>query len=97
MYDRGYGVSLGESWRPPEMAQIYAKEGRGILDSLHCQRLAQDLNLFRGGREMKSTGDYDEAGRLWESYSCPSYTTCWGGRFVKPDADHFSITHDGVR
>lgn len=94
--DKGYGVTLGESWRPPETAKLYAQEGRGISDSLHCLRLAQDLNLFKETRLLSSLEEYWPAGLIWESYKTAAYTTVWGGRFERPDADHFSILHQGV-
>jgi len=95
--DKGYGVTLGESWRPPETAALYAKEGRGISDSLHCLRLAQDLNLFKGTQLLTSLQDYWPAGLIWESYKTGDCITVWGGRFSKPDADHFSVFHDGIQ
>ena len=46
IFDNGHSVTFGETFRTPEQAEIYAKEGKGIKDSLHCKRLAVDLNLF---------------------------------------------------
>jgi len=39
-------VSIGEVFRTNEQAEIYAKQGKGIINSLHCKKLAIDLNLF---------------------------------------------------
>ena len=46
IFKTGYYCTLGECWRSPEQAEIYVKQGKGIKNSLHCQRLAIDLNLF---------------------------------------------------
>jgi hypothetical protein len=93
--ERGYEVTLGESWRPPEMAKIYAAQGRGITNSLHWSRLAVDLNLFLGGKQLTKSEEYKEVGELWESKSGKDYKCAWGGRFS--DGNHFSIEHNGVR
>lgn len=91
-YDLGYRITLGEAYRPPETAKQYAVEGRGISNSLHTVRLALDLNLFRNGSYLTKTEDYLELGEYWESLG-----GSWGGRFSKPDGNHFSLAHDGVR
>lgn len=92
---RGYEITMGECWRPPEMAKIYAADGRGVASSLHCIRLGVDLNLFKDGRYLVKNEEYKEAGEIWESYSTDEYTCSWGGSFG--DSGHFSITHGGVR
>lgn len=91
----GYECSLGEAWRPPETAEAYAKDGRGISNSLHTKRLAIDLNLFKDGKFLTRTVDYQKAGEHWESFSQEEFTCVWGGRFG--DGNHFSIEHEGVR
>lgn len=88
----GYAVTLGEAFRPPEVAQIYAREGRGIADSLHTSRLAIDLNLFRDGKYLSRTESYIELGEWWESQG-----GAWGGRFRKADGNHFSLEHEGKK
>lgn len=45
----GYGVTLGDAYRLPEQAKTNAASGSGIAKSLHCERLAIDLNLFKDG------------------------------------------------
>lgn len=89
----GFGVTLGEAYRTPEQARRYASEGKGISDSLHTDRLAIDLNLFRDRSFLTRTEDYKLAGEIWESYSTPDFTFCWGGHFG--DGNHFSISHGG--
>lgn len=98
LHGKGYDVTLGEAYRPPEMAAIYAKEGRGIANSLHTQRLAIDLNIFDCmGKFLVDLADLEIVGAYWESLSTAEYTHCWGGRFAKPDADHFSVEYQGVK
>jgi hypothetical protein len=91
----GYEVTEGESWRPPETAALYAKEGRGISNSLHLIRLAWDCCLFKGGKFLTRTEDYRELGEWWEKQSTEELELCWGGRFG--DGNHFSAKHNGVR
>ena len=102
---RGYLVTMGECWRSPETAEIYAKEHKGIVNSVHCLRLACDLNIFTSaGKQLVSKDDYKFAGEIWKSYGemlerCnqESVQTIWGGDFQpNPDADHFSIGHQGI-
>ena len=90
----GYAVTLGEAWRPPEMIRVYALDGRGSVDSLHGLRLAVDLNLFKGGRCLTGTEDHRQLGEWWEQQHP---RCCWGGRFKRPDGNHYSFTPDGVR
>lgn len=93
--DRGYEVTLGEAWRPLQMAEIYASQGKGISNSLHGKRLAVDLNLFRGQTFLRDTEDYRELGEWWEKQSEGEVVCSWGGRFQ--DGNHFSLAHEGVR
>lgn len=92
---RGYQVTFGEAWRPPEMAEIYAKQGKGIKNSLHTQRLAIDLNLFRDGVYFGASESYKPLGEWWEQQSTADIECCWGGRFTTPDGNHFSASHGG--
>lgn len=81
-------VTMGECYRTPEMAEIYAKQGKGIKDSLHCKRLAVDLNLFIDGVYITDTESYKILGEKWKSL----HPDCrWGGDFSKPDGNHFQL------
>lgn len=93
--DLGFEVSIGEVWRPPETAQLYAKKGGGIANSLHCDKLAIDINLFKGDLWLRRTKDHAELGAWWEAQSTADYKCCWGGHF--DDGNHYSIEHQGVR
>ncbi|NXZ86291.1 M15 family metallopeptidase [Serratia fonticola] len=90
---QGYRLTFGEAYRTPAQAALNAKSGAGIANSLHCQRLAVDFNLFVKGEYKTRTEDYRALGEYWESLG-----GAWGGRFKSnPDGNHFSLEHNGVR
>ena len=81
--------TFGEAYRTPEQAAIYAQSGKGIVDSLHCKRLAIDLNIFHNNIYLTDSKDYEIFGIFWESLS-PSNK--WGGRWTKlKDGNHFQM------
>jgi hypothetical protein len=84
----GYEVTLGEAMRSPQEAVRLAGAGRGIARSLHCDRLAIDLNLFKDGQFLAATEDHRPLGEWWESIG-----GAWGGRFR--DGNHYSLAHEG--
>jgi hypothetical protein len=89
-YAQGYELTLGEAWRSPEQAQRNAQAGKGIANSLHVERLAIDLNLFRAGKFLQASEDHKPLGEYWESLAPDAR---WGGRFG--DGNHYSIEHAG--
>lgn len=96
--EMGYEVTLGEGWRSQEQAvfktMINAQKGIGIAASLHTRRLAIDINLFRGGKFLTQSADYQPLGVWWESHC----SICrWGGRFKRADGNHFSYEHEGIQ
>ena len=93
--EMGYEVTLGEAWRSPEEAARLAQQakGRAIKRSLHCDRLAIDLNLFRNGVWLTATDDHRPLGEYWESLSDDVATCAWGGRFQ--DGNHYSVEYQG--
>jgi hypothetical protein len=94
-YANGYELTGGELFRTHEQAALNAADGKGIANSLHIDRLAIDLQLFKNGVYLMETFEYAPLGVFWESLGVDH---CWGGRFHdRPDADHFSITHNGIR
>jgi hypothetical protein len=95
--ERGFALTFGEAWRSPQEAARDAATGAGIAHSLHTQRLAIDMNLFIDGQLQTDTAAYEPMGVWWEAQSRDGYTCCWGGRFSRPDGDHFSIEHEGVK
>lgn len=90
----GYGVTLGEAWRTPEQAQWDADHHIGIAHSLHMERLAIDLNLFKDGVFLTTPDAYMQLGTWWKTLGA-AYR--YGGDFTIRDYDHFSITPDGIR
>jgi hypothetical protein len=93
-YANGMELTFGECWRTPEQAKLNAKTGAGISNSLHIERLAIDLNLFVGGVFISSSEGHRRLGEYWESL----HPNCrWGGRFKRPDGNHYSFSPDGVR
>lgn len=93
--ENNYEVTFGETYRPPETARLYAEDGKGISNSLHCVKLAIDLNLFRGGKYLRTNDDYRWAGQFWKGLSTGQLTCVWGGDWG--DGNHFSIEHNGVK
>jgi hypothetical protein len=91
-YANGYELTFGDAYRSPEQAKQNAAAGKGIANSLHCERLAIDLNLFRHGKYLTDSADYKPLGEFWESLGADC---AWGGRFTRPDGNHFSIKHAG--
>lgn len=92
-YELGYEVTLGEAYRTPEQAALNAQKGSGISNSLHTIRLAVDIQLFRNGVYLAASEEYEPLGKWWESIG-----GSWGGRFKnRPDGNHFSLEHQGVR
>ena len=86
---KGFDCTLGECYRTPEQAAIYAKEGKGIVDSLHCKRLAIDINLFdKKGQYLTAPESYQQFGDLWETLN-PKFR--WGGHFSRGDGNHFEM------
>ena len=73
---QGYGITFGDA---------YAKSGH-IEGSFHYKRLAIDLNLFKDGEYLTETQDHRPLGLFWESIG-----GTWGGRFKKPDGNHYSL------
>ena len=87
---KGYELTFGETYRSPEEAARLAKLGKGIKNSLHTQRLAIDLNLFKDGVYLSSTEAHRPLGEWWEGQHDLAR---WGGRFS--DGNHYSISHGG--
>lgn len=100
-YANGYELSDGEAMRDPRIAQLNAASGAGISNSLHGIRLARDWNLFKdvtpkGDEDIyqKDSEAYKPLGTFWKSL----HPLCrWGGDFTRPDGNHFSMEHEGVK
>src|SRR3990167_2845260 len=93
-YANGYELTFGDAYRTPEQAAANAAAGKGIARSLHTLRLAVDLNLFINGEYRTRSEDYKPLGEYFVSLHPLAR---WGGHFSKPDGNHFSLEHNGVR
>lgn len=86
---KGFHVTFGEAMRSAEQAELYAKEGKGIVDSLHCKRLAVDLNLFdKDGKYLGDVESYKIMGDYWDTLHTFNR---WGGCFKRVDLDHYEM------
>ena len=93
-YDNGYELTFGECYRTPEQAALNAASGKGIANSLHTKRLAIDLNLFVNGEYRTETEAYKQVGEYWKALDPEAR---WGGDFSRPDGNHFSLEHEGIK
>jgi hypothetical protein len=91
-YKNGMELTFGAAYRSPEQAKQTAAAGTGIVNSLHCERLAVDFNVFVDGVYQTDSAAYLPLGEFWESLG---EDCAWGGRFKRPDGNHFSIRHGG--
>jgi len=94
VYANGYELTFGDAYRSPSQAAANAAAGTGIARSLHTQRLAIDLNLFVNGEYQTASEAYAPLGAYWKTLDPEC---CWGGDFSKPDGNHFSFKHEGVK
>lgn len=90
IFASGYFCTYGEAFRTHEQALIYAAHNQGIVNSLHCNRLAIDLNLFsKDGKYENDYKAYERFGKYWESLDRANR---WGGDFKRlRDLDHFEM------
>lgn len=93
-YKNGYELTFGDAFRSPEQAALNAASGKGIANSLHGKRLAVDFNLFVSGKYITDSTPYKPLGEYWKTLD----PLCrWGGDFKKPDGNHFSMEHEGIK
>lgn len=91
---QGYNLTWGETFRKPAQAALNAASGAGIANSLHIQRLAVDLQLFdKAGHYLTDASAYKPMADYWLTLDP---LCCAGYYFHSCDADHFSITHNGI-
>ena len=90
-YDNGFEITLGDAYRDPRVhGAVGVKRSYSSANSVHKERLAIDLNLFKNGEYLTTTEDHRQLGKFWESLG-----GSWGGRFSSPDGNHYSIEHNG--
>ena len=83
---QGYACTFGETLRTKEMAQIYARTGRGVLDSNHLYKLAVDLNLFKNGVYLSDAKEYRQFAEYWLTLNPFNES---GYYWKSVDANHF--------
>lgn len=92
IFENGYACTFGEALRTSRQAEWYDNRGIGIKNSLHCKRLAIDLNLFNDKNEYLTTcNEYERFGLFWESLHSNNR---WGGSFKNKDCNHFEMIED---
>lgn len=79
----GYEWTYGDAFRDPDCPY-------GSRRSLHSERLAIDINLYREGIWLDKTEDHTPLAEFWEGLG-----GSWGGRFG--DGNHYSLEHGGRR
>ena len=91
IYSKNYSATFGDAFRSAEQAALNAASGKGIANSLHCKRLAIDLNLFdAAGSYVTDKASYEPFGIYWKTLSPLNK---WGGDFVHlVDSNHFEMT-----
>lgn len=89
IYKQGYAVTFGEALRTEEQANIYAQQGKGIVDSLHRKKLAVDLNLFdSSGKYCNDVASFKQFGEYWKTLDPANR---FGGDFKRVDLNHFEM------
>ena len=87
IYQLNHSCTFGEAYRTDAQAYANFCAGIGIKNSLHCKRLAIDLNLFNEqGDYCPIQEPYKQFGDIWESLDPLNR---WGGNFARGDANHF--------
>ena len=93
IHSEGFEVRMGDAFRDPRtFGEQGVAKGYGRAFSAHKNKLAQDINLCRGGKYLTATKDHAQFGQYWKTL----FDDCrWGGDFPG-DANHYSIEHNGV-
>lgn len=92
-HDLGYEVTLGDAYRDPRVhGNVGEKKSYSSANSVHKDKLAIDLNLFKNGKYLTSTEDHRKLGEWWEKQH---ELARWGGRFKNADGNHYSFEWQG--
>lgn len=94
--EKGYEGRLKEVLRTKEQAEIYHKQGKGILNSNHRNGVAADIYWTKDGELLWDGEAYEIAADYWKSFSDDELEFCHGGDFRRRDVYHYSIKHNGV-
>lgn len=90
----GAQVTFGEAHRPSWVAAEYARRGLGISTSLHTQRLAIDLMLFKNGVYQTDSAAYRQLADLWLTVG-PAFGITPAAGIYFNDGNHFSCAYGG--
>lgn len=93
IFASGLCCTLDEVWRSQAEANILAQEGLGIKPSVHCLKLAIDINLFSPDNDyLSDVGSHRPFGTFWKTL----HPFCrWGGDFTTGDGNHYSVIYNG--
>ena len=90
-HELGFEVTIGDAYRDPRVhGEWGTKKSYSASKSVHKQRLAIDLNLFKNGVYQTSSEAHRPLGEWWEKQG-----GCWGGRWN--DGNHYSFEHNGCK
>lgn len=95
IFESGFNCTVREVYRTKEQAEIYAKEGKGISNSLHCLGLAADIYVAKfscNPPELNNIEMYRKFGEYWKGLNALNR---WGGDFKNVDAVHFEMNARG--
>jgi hypothetical protein len=92
----GHQVTLGEAHRPTWVAAEYARRGLGISTSLHIERLAVDLMLFKNGVYQTNSEAYRPLAVLWKQIG-PAFGIVPAAGIDFNDGNHFSCARGGKK
>jgi len=88
---QGYQIAFDQGMVPAE-GSVH------MPGSLHEVGLAQDVVLYHAGIYLTDTPDYKFLGEWWEALGVEKgLPLAWGGRFTRPDGDHFSLAWKGKK
>lgn len=92
LFDRAKVGAVLETKYPTLAEAIRVSTSQGIKNSVHRDKLAQDINLFKNGQFLDDAADYLPFGAFWKTLHPLAR---WGGDWG--DADHFSFEHNGAK
>lgn len=84
----GLRCKFGEALRFKETQELWVRLGKSqTMSSRHLDGLAVDLLLFKDGRYLTASEEYEALGVFWEMIR-PGLNV-WGGRWKMRDGNHF--------
>ena len=94
-HDLGYEMALAEGM---DRLTEHDPTSDHMPGSLHEIGLAQDIDLYKNGLWLSKTEDHTPFGEWWEAKGVlDGLPLAWGGRFKRPDGNHYSFAWKGKR